>query len=229
MCIMFLPFISSFSFYSWGFLQRQNALVVNILVLILTVMKTSIASSIVSCCSNKTQLKDFQYILILTALIEFHSFRAESYCKVLLYFLFKFSFESRYFQVYLKKCLKKEWVFLQSIQFNIIYVLLFHQQHGIRQKLGAIYKTIQFLFAGQTLQTSAFISKLLTWVILNYGSCKSNFYCCFSLPAFRAQQGDVIRMACRLDPHTGFQMAGEWLKYQLSLPLDTGTANCKFL
>uniref|UniRef100_A0A8C5RVG9 Exportin 5 n=1 Tax=Laticauda laticaudata TaxID=8630 RepID=A0A8C5RVG9_LATLA len=52
-----------------------------------------------------------------------------------------------------------------------------------------------------------------------------DFNCFFN--SFRAQQGDVIRMACRLDPHTGFQMAGEWLKYQLSLPLDTRTANSK--
>ncbi|XP_070590303.1 exportin-5 isoform X2 [Erythrolamprus reginae] len=52
-----------------------------------------------------------------------------------------------------------------------------------------------------------------------------DFNCFFN--SFRAQQGDVIRMACRLDPHTGFQLAGEWLKYQLSLPLDTGTANSK--
>lgn len=121
MCIMFLPLISSFSFYSWGFLQRQNVLVVNILVLILTVMKTSIASSTVSCCSSKTQLKDFQYIFIWTTLTESHSF---SYCKVLLCFLFTFSLESRYFQVYLKKCFEKEWVFLQSIQFYITYGLL---------------------------------------------------------------------------------------------------------
>lgn len=40
--------------------------------------------------------------------------------------------------------------------------------------------------------------------------------------AFRAQQGEVLRMACRLDPRTGFQMAGEWLKFQLSAPIDTG-------
>lgn len=36
-----------------------------------------------------------------------------------------------------------------------------------------------------------------------------------------------MRMACRLDPLTGFQMAGEWLKYQLTAPLDTGPMNCK--
>ncbi|XP_039198691.1 exportin-5 isoform X2 [Crotalus tigris] len=52
-----------------------------------------------------------------------------------------------------------------------------------------------------------------------------DFNCFFN--SFRAQQGDVIRMACRLDPNTGFQMAGEWLKYQLSLPVDTGTVNSK--
>ncbi|XP_044530629.1 exportin-5 [Gracilinanus agilis] len=45
--------------------------------------------------------------------------------------------------------------------------------------------------------------------------------------SFRAQQGEVIRMACRLDPKTGFQMAGEWLKYQLSTPVDTGPMNSR--
>ncbi|NWX91025.1 XPO5 protein, partial [Nothoprocta ornata] len=44
--------------------------------------------------------------------------------------------------------------------------------------------------------------------------------------SFRAQQGEVMRMACRLDPRTGFQMAGEWLKYQLALPFDAGAMNC---
>ncbi|XP_071432148.1 exportin-5 isoform X1 [Pithys albifrons albifrons] len=45
--------------------------------------------------------------------------------------------------------------------------------------------------------------------------------------AFRAQQGEVVRMACRLDPRTAFQMAGEWLKYQLTAPVDTGPTNSK--
>ncbi|KAJ7404263.1 Exportin-5 [Willisornis vidua] len=45
--------------------------------------------------------------------------------------------------------------------------------------------------------------------------------------AFRAQQGEVVRMACRLDPRTAFQMAGEWLKYQLTTPVDTGPTNSK--
>ncbi|NXQ23517.1 XPO5 protein, partial [Alaudala cheleensis] len=47
--------------------------------------------------------------------------------------------------------------------------------------------------------------------------------------SFRAQQGEVMRMACRLDPLTGFQMAGEWLKYQLTAPVDTGPMNCRLL
>ncbi|XP_033000415.1 exportin-5 [Lacerta agilis] len=52
-----------------------------------------------------------------------------------------------------------------------------------------------------------------------------DFNCFFN--SFRAQQGEVIRMACRLDPRTGFQMAGEWLKYQLSTPVDIGPVNSK--
>uniref|UniRef100_A0A8C5TLD8 Exportin 5 n=1 Tax=Malurus cyaneus samueli TaxID=2593467 RepID=A0A8C5TLD8_9PASS len=49
--------------------------------------------------------------------------------------------------------------------------------------------------------------------------------------SFRAQQGEVMRMACRLDPLTGFQMAGEWLKYQLThgvlfLSAKTGEGLC---
>ncbi|KAH0622594.1 hypothetical protein JD844_025015 [Phrynosoma platyrhinos] len=52
-----------------------------------------------------------------------------------------------------------------------------------------------------------------------------DFNCFFN--SFRAQQGSVIRMACRLDPRTGFQMAGEWLKYQLSTPVETGPTNSK--
>ncbi|OBS58406.1 hypothetical protein A6R68_10442 [Neotoma lepida] len=41
----------------------------------------------------------------------------------------------------------------------------------------------------------------------------------------RAQQGEVLRWVCRLDPKTSFQMAAEWLKYQLSAPIDTGPVN----
>lgn len=49
----------------------------------------------------------------------------------------------------------------------------------------------------------------------------------FLLAASRAQQGEVMRLACRLDPKTSFHMAGEWLKYQLSTSVDTGSMNCK--
>ncbi|XP_008827287.2 exportin-5 [Nannospalax galili] len=41
----------------------------------------------------------------------------------------------------------------------------------------------------------------------------------------RAQQGEVMRLVCRLDPKTSFQMAAEWLKYQLSASIDTGPVN----
>ncbi|XP_073484791.1 exportin-5-like [Aquarana catesbeiana] len=39
---------------------------------------------------------------------------------------------------------------------------------------------------------------------------------------FRAVMRDVIRQACRLNPHTSFHMAAEWLHFQLSAPLDPG-------
>ncbi|KAJ7340919.1 hypothetical protein JRQ81_004206 [Phrynocephalus forsythii] len=52
-----------------------------------------------------------------------------------------------------------------------------------------------------------------------------DFNCFFN--SFRSQQGEVIRTACRLDPRTGFQMAGEWLKYQVSTPVETGPMNSK--
>lgn len=41
----------------------------------------------------------------------------------------------------------------------------------------------------------------------------------------RAQHGEVVRCVCRLDPKTSFQMAAEWLKYQLSAAVDTGPVN----
>ncbi|XP_021041603.1 exportin-5 [Mus caroli] len=41
----------------------------------------------------------------------------------------------------------------------------------------------------------------------------------------RAQHGEVVRCVCRLDPKTSFQMAAEWLKYQLSASIDTGAVN----
>ncbi|XP_028903292.1 exportin-5 [Ornithorhynchus anatinus] len=45
--------------------------------------------------------------------------------------------------------------------------------------------------------------------------------------SFRAQLGEVIRLACRLDPKTSFQLAGEWLKYQLTAPVEIGPTNSK--
>uniref|UniRef100_A0AAR2IJZ5 Exportin-5 n=1 Tax=Pygocentrus nattereri TaxID=42514 RepID=A0AAR2IJZ5_PYGNA len=45
-----------------------------------------------------------------------------------------------------------------------------------------------------------------------------------SFTAFRAQQGDVARHACKIAPMEAFQIAGEWLQYQINTPLDTGNA-----
>ncbi|KAM4692893.1 exportin-5 isoform 2-T2 [Discoglossus pictus] len=44
---------------------------------------------------------------------------------------------------------------------------------------------------------------------------------------FRSMMGDVMRAACRLDPRTGFSIALDWLKYQISAPLDLGSQNNK--
>ncbi|XP_027030360.1 exportin-5 [Tachysurus fulvidraco] len=43
--------------------------------------------------------------------------------------------------------------------------------------------------------------------------------------SFRAQQGDVIRHSCKIAPLEAFQIAGEWLQYQLNL--NTGNALSK--
>ncbi|GAA6098173.1 exportin-5 [Tachysurus ichikawai] len=43
--------------------------------------------------------------------------------------------------------------------------------------------------------------------------------------SFRAQQGDVIRHSCKIAPLEAFQIAGEWLQYQLNL--NTGNALTK--
>uniref|UniRef100_A0A4W4ESG8 Exportin-5 n=1 Tax=Electrophorus electricus TaxID=8005 RepID=A0A4W4ESG8_ELEEL len=42
--------------------------------------------------------------------------------------------------------------------------------------------------------------------------------------SFRAQQGEVIRPACKIAPLEAFQVAGEWLQYQINTPLDTGNS-----
>lgn len=49
-----------------------------------------------------------------------------------------------------------------------------------------------------------------------------------SFTAFRAQQGDVIRHACKIAPLEAFQIAGEWLKYQINSSLNTENALCEF-
>lgn len=47
--------------------------------------------------------------------------------------------------------------------------------------------------------------------------------------AFRAQQGEVLRHACRLVPLEAFQIAAEWLQYQIASPIDPGDTTCKYL
>ncbi|PIN88319.1 hypothetical protein AB205_0198680 [Aquarana catesbeiana] len=44
---------------------------------------------------------------------------------------------------------------------------------------------------------------------------------------FKAMMGDVMRRACRLNPHASFHMAAEWLQFQLSAPLDPGPNSSK--
>uniref|UniRef100_A0A674E1E4 Exportin-5 n=1 Tax=Salmo trutta TaxID=8032 RepID=A0A674E1E4_SALTR len=41
--------------------------------------------------------------------------------------------------------------------------------------------------------------------------------------SFRAQQGEVVRNACRIVPLEAFQIAAEWLQYQISTPIDIGS------
>lgn len=52
---------------------------------------------------------------------------------------------------------------------------------------------------------------------------------CSCLTAFRAQQGEVVRSACRIVPLEAFQIAAEWLPYQIASPIDTGDTTCKCL
>lgn len=40
--------------------------------------------------------------------------------------------------------------------------------------------------------------------------------------SFRAQQGEVVRIACRIVPLEAFQIAAEWLQYQIASAIDTG-------
>uniref|UniRef100_A0A8C4DFH9 Importin N-terminal domain-containing protein n=1 Tax=Dicentrarchus labrax TaxID=13489 RepID=A0A8C4DFH9_DICLA len=45
--------------------------------------------------------------------------------------------------------------------------------------------------------------------------------------SFRAQQGEVVRSACRIVPLEAFQIAAEWLQYQIASPIDTGDTTSK--
>uniref|UniRef100_A0A8D2ZI19 Exportin-5 n=1 Tax=Scophthalmus maximus TaxID=52904 RepID=A0A8D2ZI19_SCOMX len=45
--------------------------------------------------------------------------------------------------------------------------------------------------------------------------------------SFRAQQGEVVRSACRIVPLEAFQIAAEWLQYQIASPIDIGVTTCK--
>ncbi|XP_014069910.1 exportin-5 [Salmo salar] len=45
--------------------------------------------------------------------------------------------------------------------------------------------------------------------------------------SFRAQQGEVVRNACRIVPLEAFQIAAEWLQYQISTPIDIGSTVSK--
>ncbi|XP_070696536.1 exportin-5 [Pempheris klunzingeri] len=45
--------------------------------------------------------------------------------------------------------------------------------------------------------------------------------------SFRAQQGEVVRSACRIVPLEAFQIAAEWLRFQIASPIDTGDTTSK--
>ncbi|XP_071764269.1 exportin-5 [Centroberyx gerrardi] len=45
--------------------------------------------------------------------------------------------------------------------------------------------------------------------------------------SFRAQQGEVVRNACRIAPLEAFKIAAEWLQYQIARPIDTGNTTSK--
>uniref|UniRef100_A0AAQ5YGZ7 Exportin-5 n=1 Tax=Amphiprion ocellaris TaxID=80972 RepID=A0AAQ5YGZ7_AMPOC len=45
--------------------------------------------------------------------------------------------------------------------------------------------------------------------------------------SFRAQQGVVLRSACRIVPLEAFQIAAEWLQYQIASPVDAGDVTSK--
>uniref|UniRef100_A0A3Q0STW4 Exportin-5 n=1 Tax=Amphilophus citrinellus TaxID=61819 RepID=A0A3Q0STW4_AMPCI len=49
----------------------------------------------------------------------------------------------------------------------------------------------------------------------------------FFFNSFRAQQGEVLRSACRVVPLEALQIGAEWLRYQITSPIDTGDTTSK--
>uniref|UniRef100_A0A669F2I5 Exportin-5 n=1 Tax=Oreochromis niloticus TaxID=8128 RepID=A0A669F2I5_ORENI len=47
--------------------------------------------------------------------------------------------------------------------------------------------------------------------------------------SFRAQQGEVLRSACRIVPLEAFRIGAEWLQYQITSPIDTGDTTAEGL
>ncbi|XP_048061811.1 exportin-5-like isoform X1 [Megalobrama amblycephala] len=52
-----------------------------------------------------------------------------------------------------------------------------------------------------------------------------DFNCFFK--SFRAQQGSAVRLACKIVPFEAFQIAREWVQYQINTPIDTGNTTSK--
>ncbi|RXN17602.1 exportin-5 [Labeo rohita] len=52
-----------------------------------------------------------------------------------------------------------------------------------------------------------------------------DFNCSFN--CFRAQQGEAVRLACKIVPFEAFQIAREWMQYQICTPIDTGNTTSK--
>lgn len=86
---------------------------------------------------------------------------------------------------------------------------------------------------GLTLTATATLILSLIVSLVNLHKCKFSVTDCPLLylyfTAFRAQQGDVVRGACRIAPQDAFQIAAEWLQYQITIPIDTGGSKSKYI
>uniref|UniRef100_A0A8C1XYR5 Exportin 5 n=1 Tax=Cyprinus carpio TaxID=7962 RepID=A0A8C1XYR5_CYPCA len=51
-----------------------------------------------------------------------------------------------------------------------------------------------------------------------------DFNCSFN--SFRAQQGEAVRLACKIVPFEAFQIAREWVQYQISVPVTAAATTC---